>query len=105
MEQPRKVRRMGKLSPDEAETESSPEQDPEVLRLQRQNCALKKQLAQVEELLAAERAEADRLRKKVTEQQTRLDFVWKTVQELARSVAAFGGALLLHAPEDVTVLE
>ena len=75
------------------------------MQLQRQNCALKKQLAQVEELLAAERAEADRLRKKIADQQSRLDFVSRTVQELARSAAAFGGALLLRTPADVNVME
>ena len=105
MEATRKLRRLEKRvfeNPDEADTQ---EHDPEVLQLQRQNCALKKQLAQVEELLAAERAEADRLRKKIADQQSRLDFVSRTVQELARSVAAFGGALLLHTPADVNVME
>ena len=49
-------------------------------------------------MLARERAEGDLLRSQVADQATRLDFCFRTVQELGKSVAAFGGALLLRAP-------
>ncbi|CAE7439975.1 unnamed protein product [Symbiodinium sp. CCMP2592] len=94
-----KIRRLSrKILPDTLDTDSCPEVDPAVFQLELKNKALQKQIQELEKMLAKERAEGDLLRSQVADQATRLDFCFRTVQELGKSVAAFGGALLLHAP-------
>ena len=94
-----KIRRLlRKMFPDTIDTDSCPEVDPGVFQLELKNKALQKQIQELERMLARERAEGDLLRSQVADQATRLDFCFRTVQELGKSVAAFGGALLLHAP-------
>ena len=95
----RKIRRLSRrIFPDTIDTDSCPEVDPAVLQLELKNKALQKQIEELEKMLAKERAEGDLWRSQVAEQATRLDFCFRMVQELGKSVAAFGGALLLHAP-------
>ena len=98
----KKLRRLENLKPEYVDDEDTVSNKsytaaaPRVQVLERKNRALALELKEVKKKLAQERATSDSLRGELADKRAKLDFAAKATKELSRSVAAFGGILLMQ---------